>query len=559
MMNALILAAVAAFALVDDGTVVWERFVNEGDVYTSTNRVGTSVFEMDSAFPLRSGIGLHILEPGDLKTLKIRVPDWVDLRVNGSVRINRVFEDFELDAEGCISIRRNWKADDRVVFGLRGIVRRVDVGDGQVEVRRGDITYVADGDSLADDVTFTVRIEKVDGVRWQVLDASDGRVFSPQAMGRAGCTRFRRLAAKPKHVLQLETAALQCRIDEAAAAGGGRVTIGPGVHKSGTIYLKSGVDLHLEKGAVLLASDNLDDYNALDAFPQNAGVFASEGWQAKHLIVCLEQENVSITGEGTIDGNGRAFFEESEFQTIGQVDWRNGGINSKDFRHSTRPGQLVEFCESRNVRVEGVTFVDPPAWTLFFYGCENVTATNLRVSGDTRHMNTDGIDIDACRHVRVSHCDIRTGDDAIAIRGAPSRLKDKTRACEDIVVEDIVAKVSASGCRIGVGDGVIRNVRLSNFRIKGAGVGLHVHSAYAKIGRADISDITISNAELLDTSVAVIIAGANGRRPHGIRFENVRIERTDYVPGEMVRVTDADNISLDGIRYLDGKMNSTTK
>ena len=547
-----VFAAVAAFVSAGDGIVRMERFENPSGVYTTTNRVGSTVFQMDSEFPDTPGVGLHFLEPGDMKTLRVRIPEWVEFGKTGSVRLNGTYLDEPPDAEGFVNIRHDWEVGDFVILSFRNDARRVDVGKGMVELRRGDVVYVAEGDSLADDVTFVVRIEKVGGVRWQVLDASDGRVFTPQAMGRAGVSRFRRLAAKPKPEQKLETAELQRRIDAAAIAGGGRVTIGPGVHKSGTIYLKSGVDLHLEKGAVLLASDNLDDYNALDAFPQNAGIFGGEGWQAKHLIVCLEQENVSISGEGTIDGNGRAFFEDSAFQTIGAATWRDGGINSRDCRHSARPGQLVEFCESKNVRVEGVTFVDPPAWTLFFHGCENVTAVNLRVAGDTRHMNTDGIDIDACRHVRVSHCDIRTGDDAIAIRGAPARLKDKTHVCEDIIVEDIVAKVSASGCRIGVGYGVIRNVRLSNIRVEGAGVGLHVHSAYNRIGGAEISDITLSRVSLLDTSIAVIIVGSNGKRPHDVRFEDVLIERTDYVPGEMVRVTNADNVSLDGIRYLGG-------
>jgi len=552
-MNLLLLAAAAAFVSSGDGVVRWERFVNEGGVYSGTNRVGGTVLQMDSNFPNTQGIGLHLLAAGGMKTLKIRIPDWVEIGKTGSIRLNGVYLDGRPDSEGYVSVSRDWKAGDFVVLGFRGAVRRVEVGDGLVEVRRGDVAYVSAGDALADDVTFVVRIEKVGGHAWQVLDASDGRVFSPQAMGRKGNLRFRRLPVRPKPEPALETGALQKRIDEAAAAGGGRVTVGPGVHKSGTLYLKSHVELHLEKGAVLLASDKLDDYNALDAFPQNAGVFKGEGWQAKHLIVCLEQDDVALTGEGMIDGNGRSFFENSVFQTIGRTAWRDGGINSRDTRHAARPGQLVEFCESRNVRVEGVTFVDPPAWTLFFHGCENVSVRNLRIEGDTRHMNTDGIDIDSSRHVRVSGCRIRTGDDAIAIRGAPARLKDRTRACEDVVVDDIVAKVSASGCRIGVGDGVIRNIRLSNIRIEGAGVGLHVQSAYKRIGGAEISDIMLSHVSFLDTAVAVQIEGSNGKRPHDIRFEDVLVERTDYVPGEMVRVTNADSVSLEGIRYIDGR------
>lgn len=341
----------------------------------------------------------------------------------------------------------------------------------------------------------------------------------------------------------LDTAAIQRAIDAAADHGGGRVVLADGVFKSGTVYLKSHVEFHLAAGAVLRGSERLEDYNALDAFPQNFQKLPNEGWQGKHLVLCLEQEDVAITGEGTIDGNGRAYFAEEPYMRS-PVAWRFGGRNAKDRKNCIRPGQVVEFCESKDVRVRDVKIFDPTAWSLFFHGCENVQVRGIRVEADIRNMNTDGIDIDSCRNVTVSDCVITTGDDAIAIRGAPSRLKDKSRVCEKVTVANCVACVSATGCRIGVGDGVIRHVKITNFIVEKAGVGMHVQAVYGGMGGVDISDVSVSHSSFLDTGVAISVIGTAERRPRDIRFTDVYVEETDVTDEKMVRVENADTVKF---------------
>ena len=333
-----------------------------------------------------------------------------------------------------------------------------------------------------------------------------------------------------------DTAAVQAALD-ACAKTGGRVNVPPGTYLIGSIYVGDDTELHLEKGATLLGSPDLADYNEPDAYPQNWGS-VKEGWSAKHLILVLEKRNVSITGEGAIDGNGRAFFDD-KIQYRGKIGWRNGARNAKGARsEQRRPGQEIVFIECEGVEVRGVTFLDMSCWSCFFYGCADVTVGNVTVRNGLLNLNTDGFDVDSCRNVRIGDCDIVTGDDAIAIRGNPSRLKDKDKVCENVRVSNIVCRVSADGVRVGVGHGTIRNVHVSNMRINGSGRGLHVQCCYGspaagqKVG-VDISDVTFEDITIADTCESVcVMAGAHTSTAtlRDIHFRNVKAESCNPSP-----------------------------
>ncbi|MCX6072605.1 MAG: hypothetical protein NTU91_17425, partial [Chloroflexi bacterium] len=117
-----------------------------------------------------------------------------------------------------------------------------------------------------------------------------------------------------------------------------------------------------------------------------------------------------------------------------------------------------------------------------------------------------GIDIDCCRDVTVSDCIIDTGDDAITLRGDNARLKDKTRACENIVVSNCVVGSSSSVFRIGVGDGVIRNAVFSNIVITRGGVGMHFQSAYWRGSGVAISNVTFRDVYARNLALPFLIA-----------------------------------------------------
>ena len=322
----------------------------------------------------------------------------------------------------------------------------------------------------------------------------------------------------------LDTVAIQKAIDACSEAKGGRVVLPAGTYLSGTVFLKSKVDLHLEKGATLKGSPDLADYNADDAYPQNWGSKA-EGWSAKHLIVAVEVEDVAITGEGTVDGNGRAFFGTVPSFT-GKITWRDGAINAKV--RGQRPGQTIVFVESRNIRVSGVKFRDMTCWSCFFHGCGKVRVKGVDVKNNLRHLNTDGFDVDSCRDVEISDCNIETGDDAFAVRGSPAHLKDATRVCENVSIHDCTGRVSACGVRVGVGNGVIRDVKFKNLVFTRAGRGLSIQCNYGSgTGGVDISRVSFENVRIADTPVGICVTGGMGTptaKLENVSFRNIEIE-----------------------------------
>lgn len=351
-----------------------------------------------------------------------------------------------------------------------------------------------------------------------------------------------------------DTAAVQGAIDAAFRAGGGRAVVPAGTYRIGTIWLKSNVELHLEEGATLLASDRLSDYNAADAYPQNWGC-RNEGWREQHLVIAHEATNVALTGKGVIDGNGRAFFEPYRPNgPKGDFTWRRGYCNAKSGRKAAvRPGQELVFVECRGVRVEGVTIRDSACWTCFFHGCEDVTVRGVTIRNPMWNANTDGFDIDSCRHVRVSDCDVETGDDVFALRGSPAHLKNAAAVLDDVVISNCVGACAASGVRVGLGNGRIGNVLVKNVRFREAGHGLLVQTCYPEApahAGVTIDGVVFEDIEIDDSAHpilvtagtkdaekalanvvfrnirakavgSIVVEGAGRTRPRDVRFENV--------------------------------------
>ena len=278
-----------------------------------------------------------------------------------------------------------------------------------------------------------------------------------------------------------DTAALQKAIDAAHEAGGGTVRIGAGTFLSGSLFLKSNVDLYLDRGATLKGSPDKEDYNSADVCVQNSSS-KTESASGAHLLLCIEQTNVTVRGSGRIDGNSGAF--------LAGPDGKNwpGGQSAIPWRTS----QMLYFVESDNVRVEGVSLIDAPYWSCFFHGCTHVTARNLLVRTRREPVHThngDGIDIDSCEDVEVSNCDIDTADDCITLRANTARLKNK-RPCRHVRVSNCRLTSPCNAVRIGVGDGTIHDAVLKNLEIYDTRTAVDVVSSWRKGGKGvGFSDI----------------------------------------------------------------------
>lgn len=289
----------------------------------------------------------------------------------------------------------------------------------------------------------------------------------------------------------LNTEAIQQAIDACAQEGGGTVLVPAGRFVTGTIRLKSNVELHLAHGAVLKASEALADYNELGEYPQNYDCL-SEDWCGKHLIIAVEQENVAITGSGVIEGCAEAYFAgPKKFCT--EYIWSEGYYTTGEER-PVRPGQMVCFIECRHVLVQDITLRNSTAWNLFLQGCDYVKVRGLSILNSKQHANTDGIDIDCCSFVTVSDCLIDTGDDCIAIRGCAQRLTvHPGKKCEYITISNCVLSNSPCAVRFGVGTGEIHHVTISDCVIARSGEGLTFMTGWQGRGGVRISDINISN------------------------------------------------------------------
>lgn len=312
----------------------------------------------------------------------------------------------------------------------------------------------------------------------------------------------------------LDTHAIQKAIDL-----GGMVYIPEGTYRIGTLYLKSNGGLHLAAGAVLVASHEREDYNADDFCVQNE-VFTEENVTGAHLICAVEQENITIEGQGTIDGQGDFWMNESNTRP----GWPN--IEDRDYEaNKERPGQMIFICECKNIHIKDVNIVNGPYWHLFFHGCDNVNARGLTIRGSLPRWTNDGIDIDSCSRVTVSDCVIEVGDDAITLRGYDKPLKHK-KVCERVTITNCVLYSHRDyGIRIGVGDGLVRDCTISNVTVDApnlVGIGMLGRWSEEATTLSSIENISISNANVHSRCpVEICVAYGDAPLRHECYIKNI--------------------------------------
>ena len=234
----------------------------------------------------------------------------------------------------------------------------------------------------------------------------------------------------------INTASVQSAIDACTRAGGGTVVVPPGRFLTGTITLKNNVELHLMRGATLLGSPNHDDYPSLPHSEYRA-LRDSEGFNA--LVYALEVSGISITGPGTIDGQGSRH-KISE--------------DASDERDDRPIGILFISC--RNVVVSDVHLQNSAFWMQHYLNCEDVVINNVRVINHA-NTNNDGMNIDGCRRVLISNCNIDTEDDCIVLKSTGAAMT------EDVVITNCIVSSYTNAIKAGTETtGGFRNISISN-------------------------------------------------------------------------------------------------
>lgn len=239
---------------------------------------------------------------------------------------------------------------------------------------------------------------------------------------------------------QVNTEAIQAAIQACAASGGGRVVIGPGRFVSGTLILRSHVELHLERGATLLGSTDISHY------PETPSVlsFYGEEWVKQSLIYGEGLVDVGLSGHGTIDGRGAAF----------QVDTKK-----KPDRYRNRP-YLIRFVSCRNLSVRDLHLRNSAMWMQHYLGCEEVLISGLRVWNHC-NKNNDMMDIDGCRNVVITGCIGDTDDDGLTLKST------STLPCENITISDCILSSHCNALKMGTeSTGGFRNIVVRNCVIK---------------------------------------------------------------------------------------------
>ena len=317
--------------------------------------------------------------------------------------------------------------------------------------------------------------------------------------------------------LYLDTRAIQNAVNT------GKIVYFPaGVYRTGTIYLKSGGGLHLSPHAVILGSKYPEDYNK-DDFDRRNPVSRKEQVSGAHLIIARDCTDITVSGSGTICGNRNGIFDTDIVHTP-------NGNRPRYVLPRWRPGAMLYFIGCKNVKLEGIKLNDPTYWTAFFHDCDNVEITGIMVKADIFTNNSDGLDIDCCRNVKVTNCTIFSGDDAIAIRGADSRLN-KDSECSNVIVDNCILNSSACGVRIGVGSGTIRNCKLTNLQIVNSAIGIGICPSYSLGTCTRIDNVTFENISInaVQTLKMAPSWGADINNPAIKKVSNITFRNIDAV------------------------------
>lgn len=304
----------------------------------------------------------------------------------------------------------------------------------------------------------------------------------------------------------LNTTAIQSAIDSAYDNGGGKVIIPAGTYLTGSLDLRSNVELHISNGAVLLGSTNIEDYSKrvpdLESYNDLFLEYA--------LIYAEQQKNIAVTGNGTIDGQGETFVVTTK---------------KKPDRYKNRPF-VIRFVQCENVRVEDITMMNSAMWMQQYLACEDVFIDGIRVINHA-NKNNDMIDIDGSKNVLMQNCIGDTDDDALTLKSTSEY------PTENVTITNCVLSSHVNAIKFGTESiGGFRNVTISNIVIKPSRDRDPIYGfpdglsgiTLATVDGGPLEGVLIDNIRIEGTQVPIYL-----RR--GGRGRTVRTEYDSKLPG----------------------------
>jgi hypothetical protein len=242
--------------------------------------------------------------------------------------------------------------------------------------------------------------------------------------------------------ITLHTRSIQAAIDHIHANGGGRLVFSVGRYLSGSIHLKSKVGLHLQEGAVLVGSVNPFDYDKK--------LFTA-------FIFAYDQQDIAITGQGVIDGQGR-MVARNVFTLIHSGLLKDALRNDRPYE-GNRP-MLLNFRNCTNILIQGVTLRNAASWVQTYDQCKNLVIDQISVDSKA-YWNNDGIDIVDCEDVRITNSFIDAADDGICLKS-----HDEKSFCNNILVRNNTIRSSANAIKFGTASyGGFRNITIRNNKV----------------------------------------------------------------------------------------------
>jgi polygalacturonase len=310
----------------------------------------------------------------------------------------------------------------------------------------------------------------------------------------------------------LNTKIIQKAIDNCSIKGG-KVLIPPGKFLTGSLNLKSNVTIELLKGAIILGSTNLTDYE--EHIPQ---LQSYNDVFLKHSLFYAEGiENISIVGEGIIDGQGASFVRTTK---------------EKPQRYMNRP-YVIRFVECKNVRLEGIQMQNSAMWMQQYLACEYLTIRGIKVYNHANY-NNDMMDIDGCKNVIISDCFGDTDDDGITLKSTSDRIT------ENVTITNCIISSHCNAIKLGTESiGGFRNITISNIVVKPSESKTKIYGEHAGIsgitlGMVDggiLDGVMINNIRIDGPQVPIYLRLGNRARtikegmdkPNVGSFQNVSI------------------------------------